>query len=148
MAVLNPNHCQIFSMKKRNSILDEISTSVSPSQRAFEVSSFVKKVGFDWDSIEGVKKKLIEELEELDDSIEIGSKEEIKSEMGDVFLCLVNLCIYLNINPDDCLIAANDKFEKKFKYIENEVLENKKDWSLYSSMDLDNLWNKAKQKYK
>ena len=135
-------------MNKSISILDTASNSSSPIQRGLNLSQKAKKVGFDWGNISGIKDKLKEELEELDRSLADNDVSNIKSEIGDVFFCLINLCIYLNIDPDDCLAMTNDKFEKRFKYVESRVLDNDGSWDLFSREELDIFWCESKKLYK
>ena len=135
-------------MKNAISILDSVPKSFSPLERGLSLSEKVKKVGFDWNDISGIKDKLKEELEELDRSLADNSISNIKSEIGDVFFCLINLCIYLNVSPDDCLTMTNDKFEKRFKYVESKVMDNNGGWGLFSSEDLDVFWHESKKLYK
>ena len=135
-------------MKNSISILDTVSNSSSPTQRGLNLSQTVKKVGFDWGNISGIKDKLKEELVELDRSLADNDVSNIKPEIGDVFFCLINLCIYLNIDPDDCLTMTNDKFEKRFKYVESRVMDNDGGWDLFSREELDIFWCESKKLYK
>ena len=103
------------------------------------------KVGFDWPDIDPVWDKLEEELRELEEAIADGETSRIESELGDVLFTLVNLSRFLKIDAEVALSGANRKFRKRFSYIEDKVKEKQQKWEHLSLIELDDLWNEAKE---
>ena len=120
--------------KNRNSILD-----VSQQEKA-------AGVGFDWDDIEQVIKKVDEELEELKQAIKLDKGKE--EELGDLLFSLVNLSRHINIDPENALNKAIDKFSKRFYKIEIKLKQENINISDLTLEELDLIWNEIKIKEK
>lgn len=105
--------------KGRLSILDGIPKTFPPMLRAEKIIKKVRQVGFDWEDVHGVLDKIHEEIEELKVEIDRKDKEKIQGELGDLMFSLVNLCNYLGYNPSDVLTKTNNKFERRFRYVES-----------------------------
>ncbi len=119
----------------RKSILDGIPKTFSPMMRAEKIIKKVSKVGFDWEDINDVLDKIQEEIEELRVELKKGKDKEIKDELGDLIFSLINLSRYLGYNSSDVLENTNKKFERRFRYVENNceikkenIVEMKKKW--------------------
>lgn len=125
--------------QNRKSILDGIPTTFPSLLEAEKIQKKAAKVGFDFGDVEPIFSKIEEELDEVRSEIEINKKEKIEEEIGDLFFAVVNLARYLNVNPEICLKKANNKFKKRFQYIEKNC--NLEKSSLY---EMDLLWNEAK----
>ncbi|MDP6053591.1 MAG: MazG nucleotide pyrophosphohydrolase domain-containing protein, partial [Candidatus Latescibacteria bacterium] len=104
----------------------------------------------DWDQINDVLNKVREEFEELADVV--GKKEEgqnksdrLEDEMGDLLFSLVNVSRHLNITPEDALRRSNQKFIKRFRYIEDLLQLNGERLDQASFERLDELWDEAKK---
>ncbi|ADY73961.1 MazG family protein [Desulfurobacterium thermolithotrophum DSM 11699] len=132
--------------KKRESLLDGIPKSLPPIPRAYKLQKRVEKVGFDWSNYSEIREKLVEELKEIDDAVKKGKKEKIEEEIGDLFFMVVNLARFLDINPEIALQKANDKFEKRFRYIEEEARKKGKKLEEMSLEEMEELWQEAKKK--
>src|ERR1035438_8118836 len=91
--------------------------------RAFRLQEKAAMVGFDWEKKEDVWKKVIEEIEEMHVSEREETREELEKEVGDVFFAMVNYSRFLKINPEDALRSANEKFIKRFSFVEKKVIE-------------------------
>ena len=90
--------------------------------------------------------KIREELDELETEISLKNEPDMKGELGDVLFALANLARHLKIDPDSALRDTNNKFRKRFNYIE-ENIENNGNTLLNASLDeMDALWNEAKTK--
>lgn len=105
--------------KDRVSILDGIPKTFPPMLRAEKIIKKVRHVGFDWENVHGVLDKVQEEIEELKAEIDSGDKEKLQGELGDLMFSLINLCSYLGYNSSDILTKTNNKFEKRFRYVES-----------------------------
>ena len=102
-------------------------------------------IGFDWDSIEGVKEKIKEELSELEYEVQEGSKERMTAELGDVFFSLVNYARFLDINPDDALSSSNKRFRKRFDAMETIAQQQGRELHALTAQQWEQLWQEAKE---
>lgn len=102
-------------------------------------------IGFDWDSIEGVKEKIKEELSELECEVQEGSKERMTAELGDVFFSLVNYARFLDINPDDALSSSNKRFRKRFEAMETIAQQQGRELHALTAQQWEQLWQEAKE---
>jgi len=127
----------------KKTVLEGIPIILPALMRAEKLQEKAAWVGFDWPSVDGAIDKFKEEIDELNAS---ENEIEQQEEMGDVFFSLVNVARLKNIEPEQALQAANDKFTRRFNYIETEV---KAQGRSFSNMDLetmDLLWEEAKAK--
>jgi len=131
--------------KKKESIFEDIPKSLPALMRAEKIQKKAARVGFDWPSIEGAWLKVKEELGELEEVIEFDEKIRIKEELGDLFFAIVNVCRFLDIDPEEVLQNTNVKFIKRFSYIERYVKEERLIWSELNLEYMDKLWEEAKK---
>lgn len=127
--------------KDRKSILDGISKSQSALMSANKISKKVVKVGFEWDSIDSLKKCIESEYKEFEEVVQINDFDKMEDEMGDIFFATVNLARWYKIDPEQALLRANKKFIQRFKKME-ELAD--KPLEEYSYEEYDILWRKAK----
>ncbi|MEO2065007.1 MAG: nucleoside triphosphate pyrophosphohydrolase, partial [Desulfurobacteriaceae bacterium] len=120
--------------KKRESILDGIPESMPALERAYKIQKRAEKVGFDWKDFKGIKEKIVEELDEIEQEIERGNREKIEEEVGDLLFMAVNLARFLKVHPEVALRKANQKFERRFRYMEKRAKEMGKE---LKEMDID-----------
>ncbi len=123
----------------RKSILDGISKSQSALMTAQKISKKAVKVGFEWENEEQLKDCIKSEFEEFDRA---KTQEEKEEEFGDILFATVNLARRNKLDAEQCLIKANDKFKKRFQYME---LHSKKDLEKLSLKEWDKLWKEAKK---
>lgn len=115
--------------------------------QAYELQKMAKKLGFDWQEIGPVIEKLKEELDEWLKEVDSGAdKDAIKLEFGDLLFSMINIARFLSIHPEEALIRANQKFVRRFQYIEKKINKAGKKFSDYTLEELDSLWNEAKEK--
>ncbi|MBF0226533.1 MAG: nucleoside triphosphate pyrophosphohydrolase [Desulfobacterales bacterium] len=131
--------------EKRKSILDSVPYSLPALVRAYRVSEKAAKSGFDWEDIEGVMKKTEEEWGELKSALNGQEKDEISLELGDVLFTLTNVARFLNIHPETALTGSIQKFEKRFRHMEDLVLKSNKKIDSISSGELNTLWEESKR---
>lgn len=103
------------------------------------------KVGFDWPNIEGAFDKFKEEWEEFQKEVENGSKARQLDELGDVFFTLVNIARFLKLSPEEAMMHANEKFKRRFLYVEKCVQKDKDQFGAYSLEELEDFWQLAKR---
>lgn len=114
--------------------------------KAYELQKEAAKVGFDWETVAPILDKVKEEIEELSEEItQKGQQEDILLEYGDLLFALVNFARHYDINPEEALFKANQKFMRRFAYIEQRAIENGKSVDSYSLEELDSFWNEAKK---
>lgn len=128
------------------SLLDEVGKSLPTLMRAFELQKKAAKVGFDWPDVKGAWEKLKEEIQEFEEEIsEDPSNDRATKEFGDILFAFVNVARFYKINPDEALFMTNQKFLKRFQYIEKKVKESEKTFDTYSLEELDLFWEEAKK---
>ena len=128
----------------KKSVLEGVPNTLPALVKAFRVQEKVSGVGFDWDNIEGVMKKLTEELEELKEEVTNNNINEMELEFGDLLFSLINYARYLKINPETALERSNKKFIKRFKYIELEANKLGKKIDQLSLDEMNFFWQLAK----
>ncbi|WP_028840544.1 nucleoside triphosphate pyrophosphohydrolase [Thermodesulfobacterium hveragerdense] len=129
---------------KSSSVLGNIPKSLPALQRAFRLGERAARVGFDWEKPEEVLNKLKEEAEELKEAIQKGEKEALKEEIGDLLFTIANLSRKLNINPEEALKVALEKFENRFKRLEEVVEKRGLSWKDLNLTQLDQIWEEVK----
>lgn len=128
----------------RNSVLEGVPKNLPGLHRAFRLQEKASKVGFDWEKKEDVWKKVIEEIEEMHEQEKEGNKEELEKEIGDVFFSLVNYARFIGINPENALRNTNEKFIKRFQYVEKKIKESGKQITDSNLQEMDKLWEESK----
>lgn len=128
------------------SLLDGISMSMPNLLRAYEIQKKAAKVGFDWQEITPALEKVKEELEEFENEIKTASLVNAKKEFGDILFAFVNVARFLKIHPEEALFETNEKFIRRFGYIEEKVKNSEKPIEDHSLEELDRFWDEAKSK--
>ena len=113
--------------------------------RAQKIQKKAKKVGFDWESINGALDKLEEETAELKKAINEGDKNNCFEELGDLLFSAVNVSRFIDCDAEEALTAANDKFLSRFSQVEKLASERGIDMKNSSLEELDKLWDEVKQ---
>ena len=130
-------------MKKR--ILDDVQKFSSIIDKAEELQKKAASVGFDWQNSDQIIKKIEEELNEVREVIN-GSEDQndLSQEIGDLIFSCINLARYYEINSEIALQNTNNKFIKRFNYIEDEL--KKRNISILDANleEMDILWNESK----
>lgn len=131
--------------REGSSILDGIPKRMPALIRAVKVQNRAAKVGFEWESIDDVWKKVEEELNELK---EAKSQKEKTHELGDVLIALTNLARFLKVDPEEALHLSVDRMIQRFNYIEEKARQTGKSLEEMTLEEMDNYWNQAKQQEK
>jgi len=129
--------------KHRKSILDGIPKTFPPLSRALKLQTKAARVGFDWKEVDGALVKMEEEIEEMREAFANEDMINLKEEMGDVIFSMVNVARLAGIDVNDALSQTNNKFEERFRYIEDNCDIEESDLET-----MEDLWNKAKLKLK
>jgi MazG family protein len=109
--------------------------------RAQEFQDRAAHVGFDWPDIEGVKEKLLEEWREV---VAAKTPEELEKELGDLLFSAVNLTRWYKADAETVLRKANQRFYRRFRYIERNARKQEKGLSDLSLDEMEGLWQEAK----
>ena len=132
--------------KKRESILDGIPSSLPALERAYKLQKRAEKAGFDWENFRGIKEKMIEELGEIEKELQKKNREKLEEEVGDLLFMAVNLSRFLGIHPEVALRKANEKFERRFRYMEKRAKEKGKELKDMKLEEMEELWQEAKRR--
>lgn len=124
-------------------LLEGIPVMLPALMRAEKMQEKAARVGFDWPTIDGALEKFREEIDELQDA---RSPQEVAEEMGDLLFALVNIARFKGVDPEAVLQAANNKFGRRFKYIEDTISSSGQQFSDFSLEEMDQLWDEAKTK--
>ncbi len=134
--------------KAHKRVLDDVPRALPALNRALKLQKRAAQVGFDWPDLHGVLDKIEEEIGELREAVEQGQQADILDEMGDLLFALVNLARHLKVNPDSALRSTNQKFERRFNHVEDQVESAGGDWQQFELAQLDLFWDQAKAKEK
>jgi MazG family protein len=132
-------------------LLDGVPVGLPALTRAIKLQNKAAKVGFDWPSLTPVLAKLKEELAELEEAIASNPRESagqhaIEEEFGDLLFVIANVARHLKIDPESALRAANEKFIRRFRYIEAQLGEQGRGPTQSNLAEMDALWDAAKTK--
>jgi nucleoside triphosphate diphosphatase len=112
--------------------------------RALKLQQKAGKVGFDWNDPHAVLAKIREEADEIAAALASGDRAGAAAETGDLLFAVVNLARHLDADPETTLRATNQKFERRFAYIEDALGARGKTPEQSSLEEMDGLWNAAK----
>lgn len=126
-------------------LLDGEYRAESSLQTAYNYQKKAAKVGFDWPDVEDAWAKFIEEMKEFQHEMTEGSSATRLDEFGDVLFTLVNVARFYKISPEEAMLHANEKFARRFGYIEQQVRMSGKDFATFTLEELDSFWNEAKR---
>lgn len=129
-----------------DSALAGVAKSIPALKRAQKLGSRASRVGFDWPDRQGVREKIREEIDELEEAVGTREVADIEEEFGDVLFAVVNLARHLDIDPEKALTGANRKFERRFRDMEREINANGKRMSDFNLETLDKYWRAAKKR--
>lgn len=127
----------------QHSVLDNIPQAMPALSRAHKLQKRCANVGFDWPDVQGCWDKVKEEIIEVEEC-EAGS-DELAEELGDLMFALVNVVRKHKLDPEAVLRAANTKFEKRFRAVEQALAEQGKTPEQSDLAEMDALWNKVKR---
>lgn len=130
--------------KKR--VLSGVPDSLPSLIKAYRVQDKARNVGFDWADRKDAWKKVHEELNELEAELEREDKDRSTRELGDFLFSVINAARLYKLNPDNALEYTNQKFIRRFNYIEEHSIRAGKPLTEMSLEEMDKLWEEAKSK--
>lgn len=126
----------------KSSVLSGVPDSLPAMIKAYRMQDKTRQVGFEWEKEQQVWDKVEEEMAEFRQaSMEDKGKEVLEDEFGDILFSLINYARYKNIDPETALERVNQKFKRRFEYIETNAPKALTEMSLE---EMDRLWNEAK----
>ena len=130
------------------SMLDSVSVSLPGVMEAFQMTTKVSRVDFDWPDAASVLEKLDEEVEELKEAVAIEprSQQDIAGEVGDLLFVAVNVARLLGVDPESALKASNRKFRRRFRYIEDRLREQGRKPADSDHVEMNAFWDEAKSR--
>ncbi len=127
------------------SLLDDVPSALPALSRAAKLQKRAAQVGFDWPEALPVVDKVREELGEVLEAMSENDPKAIAEELGDLLFVVVNLARHLKVDPENALRAANGKFERRFRFIEQALREAGRPIESCDLEALDALWGAAKK---
>jgi MazG family protein len=128
------------------SMLDSVSRRLPAVMEAYQMATKASRVGFDWPDAAAVLDKVEEELAELRAELRAGDTRAAAAEVGDLLFAAVNLARLLGEDPESALKAANRKFRRRFRHVEDRLRECGRSPAESSLDEMESLWAEAKQR--
>lgn len=132
-------------VQAKTSHMDGVARALPALIRAEKLQKRAKRVGFDWPDVSGAIDKTREELIEVEEAIAEGDKDHLEDELGDMLFAFVNIIRMLDMDAEQALSRANEKFERRFRAVENILAE--QGHLDMRELDLDTMedaWNQVK----
>ena len=138
----NWEHLKIKESKK--TVLSGVPAALPALVKANRIQDKVKGVGFDWEEKHQIWDKVMEELQELRDEINLADRKKIESEFGDLFFSLVNAARLYGVDPETALEKTNRKFTRRFNYLESKTMALGISLKSMSLDEMNVIWEEAK----
>jgi MazG family protein len=132
--------------KGKTGVLDDVAIGLSPMLRALKLQKRAARVGFDWLEFAQLRDKLHEETAELEAELSANTadRQKISDEVGDILFVAVNIARKTGVDPETALLGCNQKFEQRFRYIEQNIEKYNKSIEDSSLEEMESLWQEAK----
>lgn len=128
----------------KKSVLEGVPNSLPAINKAQRIQDKVRAVGFDWDNKDQVMDKIMEEIGELKEALEQQDEKSTELEFGDVLFAMINYSRFIKVDAEQALEKTNQKFMKRFKWMENYATQQQLDMHSMNLEQLDEIWNIAK----
>lgn len=129
----------------KKSVLEGVPQSLPALVKATRIQDKVKGIGFEWENKEQVWAKVEEELQEFQAEVQSGNKEKTEEEFGDVLFSLINYARWVGVNPEDALARTNQKFIRRFQWMETESARDGKALQEMNLAEMDAYWERSKK---
>ena len=128
------------------SMLDSVHPALPAVMEAFQMTTKVARVGFDWPDASAALVKLDEEVAELREAIAAGADHRtVSDEVGDLLAAAINVARLAGVDPESALKATNRKFRRRFRYVEDRLRAEGRRPADSSLEEMDRLWDEAKR---
>jgi MazG family protein len=125
--------------------LDGVSRALPATIEGFQLTRKASRIGFDWDSVDGIFEKIREEQEEVRYALRSRDPKKVEEEIGDTLFAAVNLSRFVGVDPEIALKKANTKFGKRFREMERLARESGREFKSVPRAEMETLWEAAKQ---
>ena len=126
-------------------VLSGVPSSLPTLIKAYRIQDKARGVGFDWEERSQVWSKVKEEISEFEAEVEQMDREKAEAELGDVLFSLVNAARLYKLNPDNALEHTNQKFIRRFNYLEQHTIKEGRNLKDMTLEEMDAIWNEAKR---
>ena len=126
-------------------VLSGVPNALPSLIKAYRIQDKARNVGFDWEERSQVWEKVKEEIGEFEAEVENMEKDKAEAEFGDVLFSLINAARLYHINPDNALERTNQKFIRRFNYLEAQTLQKGRQLSDMTLAEMDEIWEEAKK---
>jgi tetrapyrrole methylase family protein/MazG family protein/ATP diphosphatase len=133
---------------KDGGVLADVPPGLPALARAVKLTKRAGRVGFDWPDAGAVMAKMREEIAELEVEIAAGDRAAAREELGDLLFVCANLARKLEVDPEDALRAANAKFARRFRFIEQALAADGRGPKDSTLEEMEDLWTDAKREEK
>ncbi len=143
----NWEELKLHEGKKKNEtrgVMAGVPNSLPSLIKAYRIQDKAANVGFDWENPEDVWAKVKEEIAEFSQEVDKMNKAAMEDEFGDLLFSLINAARLYKINPDNALEKCNQKFLRRFNYIESEIKKQGRDITKVPLEEKESLWQQAK----
>lgn len=130
---------------RKSGLLGGVPRSLPAMVKAFRIGEKAASAGFDWEQKQDVWQKVHEEIAEVEAEMRAENRDNIESEIGDLFFALINACRLYGIDPENALERTNKKFIKRFNHIEARAAEQDKLVSDLNLEQMESYWQEAKK---
>jgi XTP/dITP diphosphohydrolase len=130
------------------SVLSGVPEALPSLIKAYRIQDKARNVGFDWEDKQDVWTKVREELDELEAELKKEDKDRSTRELGDFLFSVINAARLYKLNPDNALEHTNQKFIRRFNYIEEHSIKAGRPLTEMTLDEMDALWNEAKAQEK
>lgn len=128
------------------SVLSGVPEALPSLIKSYRIQDKARNVGFDWEEREQVWDKVKEEITEFEAEVAHMDRDKAEAEFGDLMFSLVNAARLYKINPDNALERTNQKFIRRFNYLEEHTLKQGRNLADMTLEEMDAIWNEAKEK--
>jgi XTP/dITP diphosphohydrolase len=125
-------------------VLAGVPASLPSLIKAYRIQDKARHVGFDWEDRGDVWAKVREEMGELEEVLRQEDAERSEEELGDLLFSIINAARLYKLNPDNALEKTNQKFIRRFNYIEQNSIKQGRPLTEMTLEEMDALWNEAK----
>ncbi|MGQ3674706.1 nucleoside triphosphate pyrophosphohydrolase [Xanthobacter sp. TB0139] len=131
--------------EEEKGVLGGIALPLPAMTRALKLQEKASSVGFDWNDAHAVLAKIREETDEVEEALSEGGPEAIREEIGDLLFAVVNLARHAGVEPERALRGTNEKFTRRFRYIEQMLEAENRAPEVASLEEMEALWQQAKR---
>ena len=132
------------AVDQASSALDDVPRALPSLERSRKLQKRAARLGFDWSDVQPVIAKLKEEIEEYEEAVATADKGALRHELGDILFAAVNLARHTGVEPEIALRDANQRFENRFRWIEQELSSRGTTIEDATLETMDELWGQAK----